>query len=272
LEQILREAGHNPILTPTTGPRTAGEIARRGIADGADLILVAGGDGTINEVAQGMLYSRVPLGILPIGTANVLAGELRLGKLEQVAASIGEYTPRRVAVGRLCTGEGARHFLMMAGAGLDAHMVYRCDARRKDKWGKLAYWMVGLSLAGRDLAEFEVEVDGQTRTCSFALISRVRNYGGDFKIAMGACLLQDCFEVVLFEGRNTIRYVKYLAAVALRRRVKGMTVLRARQVALRHPRDQRVYVQVDGEFAGHLPASVEIVPDALTLLMPGTYA
>jgi diacylglycerol kinase (ATP) len=77
--EILREAGHDTWLVPTQGPGTAGAIARRSIADGAELILAAGGDGTINEIAEGVAFSDVPLGILPAGTANVLANEMGLG-------------------------------------------------------------------------------------------------------------------------------------------------------------------------------------------------
>jgi diacylglycerol kinase family enzyme len=109
--------------------------------------------------------------------------------------------------------------------------------------------------------------------CSFALISKVRNYGGDFEIARDTSLLDDRFEVVLFEGRNSWRYLKYLTAVALKRLrgTNGVTVLRARKVCLSGSQDPRVHIQVDGEYAGLLPGSVEIVPDALTLLIPPGY-
>lgn len=274
--EILTKAGHRVTVAPTTGPATAGEIARTHIASGADLVLAAGGDGTINEVAEGMVHSQVPLGILPGGTANVLAMEMKLGsKLERAAERLGECTPHRISIGHLAGDGGSisRHFLLMAGVGLDAHVVYHVSGPLKSKTGKFAYWVAGWSLLGRRLPEFEVEVDGKRMRCSFALLSKVRNYGGDFEIAREVSLFDDRFEVVLFEGRSSLRYVPYFAGLAMNRLqgMKGVTVLRAHHVRLMKPEDSRVYVQVDGESAGHLPAEIKIVPDALTLLVPPQY-
>ena len=243
---------------------------------GADLVLAAGGDGTVNEVAEGLVHSKVPLGILPAGTANVLATEMKLGSgLERVAARLGECRPYRIPVGHLTCEHGSvsRYFLLMAGIGLDAHIVYNVSAPLKARTGKFAYWVAGWSLLGRSLPEFEVEVGGQKRQCSFLLASKVRNYGGDFEIARDVSLFDDQFEVILFEGRSSLRYVKYFTGVMLNRvrGLSGVTVLRARCLKLPASEDQRVYVQIDGEFAGHLPAELRIVPDALTLLIPPEY-
>jgi diacylglycerol kinase family enzyme len=263
-------------VAPTTGPNTAGAIARAHIESGAELIVGAGGDGTINEIAEGMAHSAIPLAALPGGTANVLAVETKLGlKLERVAERVRALRMRRVSIGHVeCDGgRVSRHFLLMAGIGLDASIVYRVNAALKARTGKFAYWIAGWSLIGRKLAEFEIEIDGQRRTCSFALISKVRNYGGDFSIARSVTLLDDEFEVVLFEGRSTLKYVKYFAGLMFNRvaGMKGVTILRARHIVASSPADSRVYVQIDGEYAGHLPAEIKIVPDALTMLLPEEY-
>ena len=271
---ILRDDGHDAEARPTTGPGTAGDMAREAIAGGAGLILAAGGDGTINETAEGMLFSSVPLGILPAGTANVLATEMRLGRgWDRAVRRLAECDPHQVAVGRLTTAEKTRHFLLMAGAGLDAGIVYRVNAALKARTGKFAYWVAGWSLVGRALAEFRVCADGRETTCSFALASRVRNYGGDFEIARETTLFDDTFEVVLFEGRNSARYVKYFLGMALHRLsgMPGVTVLRTKELSLSRAHTQKVYIQIDGEFAGQLPARIEIVPAALTLLIPPGY-
>ena len=275
--EVLREAGHDTWLVPTQGPGTAGAIARRSIADGAELILAAGGDGTINEIAEGVAFSDVPLGILPAGTANVLANEMGLGSgIERAAASLHECIPTRISMGRLqCVNgsERTRLFLLMAGIGLDARIVYNMCLPLKARLGKLAYWIGGFSLVGRKLDEFEVLVEGRRVNCAFALISKVRNYGGDLEIAQSTSLLDDRFEVVLFEGHNSFRFLTYLARVAVRKLagVPGISVIRAAGVCMPGAAGPRVYIQVDGEYAGHLPASVEIVPDALTLLIPEAY-
>jgi diacylglycerol kinase (ATP) len=243
---------------------------------GAELIVGAGGDGTINEIAEGMAHSSTPLAALPGGTANVLAVETRLGlKLERAAERLRTWHARRISIGHITCDGGrvSRHFLLMAGIGLDAHIVYRINAALKARTGKFAYWVAGWSLVGRKLAEFEIEVDGRRSTCSFALISKVQNYGGDFSIARSVSLLDDEFEVVLFEGRSSLRYVKYFAGLMLNRvsGMKGVTVTRAKRIVASCPTDSSVYVQIDGEYAGHLPAEINIVPDALTILLPEEY-
>jgi len=237
------------------------------------LILAAGGDGTINEIVNGMAGSKVPLGILPAGTANVLANELGMGTtMERAARSLLEYVPERVSLGLLSTalGDAPRYFLLMAGAGLDAEIVYHLNGRLKDALGKVAYWVGGLARFGRRLPEFTVETESGSHRASFALVSRVRNYGGDLEIAPSISLLDEEFEVVLFEGSSTLPYTKYFLGV-LAHRVQGMrgvTILRTRKALFSGAEQGRVYVQVDGESAGVIPASVELAPHALTLLVP----
>ena len=274
--EILEQQGHNVTVAPTTGPNMAGAMARAQIAGGADLIVVAGGDGTINEAAEGIIGTQVPLGILPAGTANVLATEMQLGgSLEKVARRLGDLRPRRISVGHITCDGGrvARHFLLMAGVGLDAHVVYKLNAALKARTGKFAYWVAGWSLLGRRLAEFDVEIAGERRKCSFALLSKVRNYGGDFEIARDVTLLHDQFEVVLFEGGSSMRYVKYFAGMALNRLsgMRGVTVVRADRVTISPADERQAHVQIDGELGGMLPAEIRIVPDALTLLAPDGY-
>ncbi len=272
---ILTEAGHHVTAAPTTGPNTAGGIAREYIGRGADLVVVAGGDGTINEAAEGLIGTSVPLAILPGGTANVLAMEMKLGgNAEKVARRLGELKPRRISVGEIVCdgGQSSRHFLLMAGIGLDAHVVHNVDQKLKARTGKFAYWVAGWSLLGKRLAEFDVEIGGETRRCSFALISKVRNYGGDFEIAREVTLLDEEFEVVLFEG-GSLRYVKYFAGMALNRLrgMSGVTVLRAAGVKMTPANGHTAHVQIDGELGGVLGAEVRIVRDALTLLAPEGY-
>jgi diacylglycerol kinase (ATP) len=273
---ILKQEGHSVTAAPTTGPNIAGGMARAHIDAGADLIVVAGGDGTINETAEGMIGTAVPLAILPAGTANVLATEMKLGgDLLKVARRLGELRSKRISVGHVTFEDSkvSRHFLMMAGVGLDAHVVNRVNPELKARTGKFAYWVAGWSLLGKRLAEFDVEIEGEKRKCSFALLSKVRNYGGDFEIARSVTLLQDEFEVILFEGSTATQYVKYFAGMALNRLdgMSGVTVVRARHVTISSTAARRAYVQIDGELGGTLPVEIRIVPDALTLLVPEAY-
>jgi diacylglycerol kinase (ATP) len=269
----LAAAGHNVTAHATPGPGAATAFARDHVAAGADLVVVLGGDGTINEAAEGMIGSSTPLAILPGGTANVLATELGLGpRADRAADLLAGLAPQRIAVGRVqCTDSISRHFLAMAGVGLDAHIVRGMSPEAKKTWGKLAYWAGGFSQLTRTLTEFEVEIDGRTYCSSFALMTKVRNYGGDLEIAKNVTILDDEFEVVLFEGSHPARYLKYLTGIAINRLegMSGVTILRARKACFRAAAGERVHMQVDGEYAGELPGQVEIVPDALTMLLPG---
>ncbi len=238
---------------------------------GADLILVFGGDGTINEVMNGMVHSQVPLGVLPGGTANVLAMELGLGsRLERAAERLGQCVERRVAIGRVCgVEETPRHFLLMGGVGLDAVIVTKVNDRLKARIGKLAYWLAGTQEFFHRVGQVQVQMNGETHSYGFALASRVRNYGGDLEIASGASLLSADFEVVLFEGSNPLRYALYFAAVLVRavQKMPGVRTVRASRIELGGDGP----IQIDGEDVGRAPASFEIVPDALTLLVPPDY-
>jgi diacylglycerol kinase family enzyme len=159
----------------------------------------------------------------------------------------------------------------MAGAGLDADIVYHLNARMKAAFGKVAYWIGGFSKVGRRIPEFTVEAEGRKFRASFALLSRVRNYGGDLEIAPTISLLDDEFEMVLFEGESSLGFVKYMLAVVAhqQRNMSGITILRTREASFSAPPgEEPIHLQVDGEYAGVVPARVEIVPNALTLLVP----
>ena len=259
-----------PELAPTSGPGDATKLAREAVERGADLILALGGDGTINEVVNGMAGSTVPLAIVPAGTANVLAMEIGLGsRLERAIGRLRNCVEKRIAVGRLSNADGSRYFLAMGGAGLDARIVYDLNPNLKARAGKLAYWLGGFGHITKSVENFDARVNGTSKRCGFALASRVRNYGGDLEIASEASLLEPDFELVLFEGSNPLRYLAYMMAVGVKvvKKMPGVHTLRAQQIEL----SGGAHVQIDGEYAGRIPAKIEIVPDALTMLIPPAY-
>jgi diacylglycerol kinase family enzyme len=123
------------------------------------------------------------------------------------------------------------------------------------------------------LPEFTVEVEGRDFRASFALASRVRNYGGDLELAPTISLLDDEFELVLFEGESSLRYLKYMCGAIIRRLpgMLGVTILRTRKATFSTTAESGIHLQLDGEYAGLAPARVEIVPNALTLLVPSGF-
>ena len=261
-------------VCPTTGPGAARTIAEQQVAGGAEWIVVLGGDGTINEVANGMVGSQAALVPLPGGTANVLCVETRIGTNPvKAATAIGLRQARRIAVGHLKNATTDRYFLAMAGAGLDATVVNAVNPAIKDKLGKLAYWVSGFGMFGKSLAQFRSDIDGFVSQRSFLLASRVRNYGGDLEIARNVSLLDDCLEAVSFAGSNSFRYMPYLAGVLLGKPgiCPGVDVRPARTLECQAVNGEPVPIQVDGEAAGFLPARIDVVPDALTILLPREY-
>jgi diacylglycerol kinase (ATP) len=274
----LGRAGIAPRLMPTDAAGHATELAQAAVAEGADLVIVLGGDGTINEVVNGLVHSGVPLGVLPGGTANVLATELGLGsRLEKAAARLAQSVARPVALGKITSGSAdaggpalTRYFLMMCGAGFDARVVFEVDHRFKAVAGKLAYYWAGLSQITHSVEPIDVRLNGSgSQRCGFALISRVRNYGGDLEIAKGASLLRDAFEIVTFEGTNPLRYAWYMLGVVFGqlKSMRGVRVLSSGSAEVL----SNTHVQFDGEYLGRQPVLIEIVPGALNLLVPSTY-
>ncbi|HYM12959.1 MAG TPA: diacylglycerol kinase family protein [Bryobacterales bacterium] len=259
----------------TSGPGSATELAREASRSGADLVLVCGGDGTIHEAANGLAHTATPLGVLPAGTGNVLALEAGLPRDPvEAAALLPRLEARRIGLGRICrTGLEPRWFLLLAGAGLDAQIIYSLNPGLKGRLGVLAYWLTGMAQIGRRLEEFEVTIGEQRETCTFALATHCRTYGGNLRVARRAHLLNDELEVVLFRGRSGLRYLPYLAGVLSGRldRLPGVTFSNARRLEMRAAETAVVRLEADGEYIGRLPATIEIVPEALTILLPPGY-
>ena len=267
---ILSGAGWKPRPLATEGPGDATRLAREAVAGGADLILVLGGDGTVNEVINGMAHSSAVLGVLPGGTANVFAMETGFGsRLARAAHRLTTSVERRIALGKFSNADGERYFLLMGGVGFDASIVLDVNAELKAKTGKFAYWVAGLAQTFRSVPQFEMRSNGTRKASGFTLVSRVRNYGGDLEIARRASLLRDDFHVVALEGTTAIRYASYLVGVGANclGLLPGVTDLHTAAVEF----SADAPVQLDGEYAGRTPGRFEIVRDSLSVLLPADY-
>ena len=258
-------------LVATRGPGDATRIAADAGRKGACDVIVSGGDGTINEALQGLVGTPARLGILPRGTANVLACELGLPlDCRRAADVIAHGKTRRVHVG--CARDeksGAkRHFLLMAGIGLDASVVRRVRPELKKRFGKGAFWFSGLSsLADWKPKPFEIEVEGQSFTATFATIGKAASYGGDLTVTPRARLDHPDFEICIIETRSRLRYL-YLLSHAMRSGVppdrRGVHFVRARRARA----TGEAAVQVDGELIGSLPMTFEIAVESIEVIVP----
>ncbi|MBO6783185.1 MAG: diacylglycerol kinase family lipid kinase [Alphaproteobacteria bacterium] len=267
----LREAGVATVVCETVAPGDAERIAHQ--ATGYRIVAAAGGDGTINEVLNGLRRRADPcvLAIIPLGTANVLARELGLDRSppEDIAAAIAANTPRPVALG---TANG-RSFVMMAGVGFDAHVVANVDVRVKRRIGKFAYVAASLAELVRYRARtYEVNIDGRHETASSVVIANGHFYGGPYVVAPEASLDDPLLQVCLFRrtGRwNAIRYLWGLVSGRLGRfpdfdvfPATHLTVRAGAQCGADEP------VQGDGDIVAALPVDLAVVEGGLPVARP----
>jgi diacylglycerol kinase (ATP) len=271
LASQLNALGVDVELKLTEGPGDAADIAAHAARNGSTDVIVAGGDGTINEAIQGMVGTRARLGILPRGTANVLARELGLPmNVDQSLkiAAVGKSKRIHFGVAIDETTGARRHFVLMAGIGLDASVVRRVQPSLKKRIGKGAFWLSGLShLASWEPKRFTLEIDGKQFDATFAAIGKGARYGGDLMITPRARLEEPEFEVCIIETFSRLRYLQLLS-YALRegmpRDKKGVQFVRTANV--RAIGD--VPVQIDGELIGHLPMRFEISPHSMEVIVP----
>jgi diacylglycerol kinase (ATP) len=273
--KILHEAGIEAELETSTGQGSATALARTAVERGRQLVIACGGDGTINEIVNGLAGSQVPLAVLPAGTANVLAKELGLPwNIPAAARRIPSSSLRRIALGQVvpCSlGAAQRYFLCIGGAGPDGAMMYSVHRRLKERTGIVAYWLEGLRhLFTYRFPTFEVAASGRNIVATLLVAGRSKNYGGPFRITTGASLLEPSFELAVFTSRSRFGYLLAMFAtwMGALRRLRSVEFWKATEVRCNATSPQAVYVEVDGEVAGKLPVEFRIVPDALTLLVP----
>src|SRR5271156_781989 len=205
--RILKEAGIKAELAPTTERGNAKDIARLAVENRRGMVIACGGDGTVNEIINGLAGSQIPLALLPAGTANILAKELGVPwDIPHAARLISDGVVRRIALGIAIPLNGnhsadvpreSRYFLCVGGAGPDGAIVNGVDEGLKKRAGVAAYWAEGVrQLVSYGFPEMNIHCDGQTRRASIIVVGRTVNYGGPFKITTGANLFEDNFEMV----------------------------------------------------------------------------
>jgi YegS/Rv2252/BmrU family lipid kinase len=266
--ETLRTGGLEVEVLNTERPDHATELAAMA---GDQLVIAAGGDGTVNEVVNG-LSKDATLGILPLGTANVLARELGLPlKPEDACERILTGTVVRMDVGVATDEEGTeRRFTCMAGIGFDANVVREVTPRFKRYLRSLAFPLVALKVYFQgDLPDLHV-VDGDTtRVAQFAVVANGRYYGGEFEMAEDASLGSGELEVVLIEKVSLLLrpdiLARILAKSPLDRAMKSFT---SQEIMAKSPetRGTHVPVQIDGEVWGHLPMSFRIEPACVEVI------
>lgn len=265
-------------LEATTGPGDARRLAQAAVADGCDVVVAAGGDGTMNEVLNGIGdaengFERVRLGVLPLGTVNVLARELQIpAQLDSAWQVIQRGRETRLDLGCAEFLEHGRpqrrYFVQLGGAGLDARAIELVSWRLKKKFGPLAYVIAGLRALAEKQPRITVSGNGQNLGGELALFGNGRFYGGSLEIFPGANPRDGRLDVCVFPRANGWSLLRLAPGFLLRRKFSEARVRRLSGELIEMTGDSPVAFELDGEWAGHLPATFSVQREKLRVVVP----
>jgi YegS/Rv2252/BmrU family lipid kinase len=276
-EAIGALGGWETELRSTEAPGHAIELAREAAARGLDAVVACGGDGTVNEVANGLAGSPTALAVVRGGTANVWAKEARLPKDPAAAVRLlaeGELRTidlgRASAAGGSASGAGDRYFLLMAGVGFDAMIVHRTSGALKRRLGAAAYLLQGLrcALTYRTVqAELSADGEPQSDGLYWLLLGNTRSYAGVLNLTHQAKADDGRLDLCLLRRGGLLRLAWLTPWVLLRRHHRRAHVL-YQQVTSLEVTTPGLPVQVDGEYLTETPLRFEVAPGALRVVVP----
>lgn len=264
----LERAGAHVDLFLTAARGDAREAAAQALSEGYDRVVAAGGDGTLNEVVNGIASPELPIAFLPFGTVNVFALEAGIpSHLEDACTLAVKGLARPITLGRI-NGE---LFLLMVSAGWDAEAVAQVRSGLKKRIGRLAYAISAMEvLWQKSPAPLEMIAGNGKRHSGFGVvISNCRYYGGRYVVTPEASMFRDDFEVCLLRQGGRLAMIKFALSLALRSPLREPLVesFRLSSVELQ---GGAVALQVDGDVGGSLPAKIDAVPRAVSMVLPDT--
>ena len=262
VESLARDC----VVCTTTRIGDAELMARHGVEEGFEKIVAAGGDGTINEVVNGLAGASVTLGLLPIGTMNVFATELGLPvhDLEFCWSIIKNDSTRTIDLPKA----NQKFFVQLAGVGLDAQVVKETSSQLKRNFGPLSYLISAAQVAARQPPRLFIQSeDASIDEGSFVLVGNGRLYGGPFPFFKHALIDDGLLDVIVFKRLGYLEIIKYLQDVIFSSdiRVPEVEYFQTRQVRVES--DQIVPVEVDGELVGNCPVEFSLHERSLRVLV-----
>jgi YegS/Rv2252/BmrU family lipid kinase len=281
LRRRLEADGIGAELHETEGPRDAIQAARAAASSGRfDALLAVGGDGTVHEVANGLVGTTLPMGVVPAGTMNLLARELGLplDPLQSIDG-LGRFRAVPFTTGRA----GERHFILMAGVGLDAYALgLALERAGSGKVTFAGYVLAGVTAASRfSYQGLEVVADGERLSATSVIIGNVRRYGGNLRITPQADPLDPFLDLCLFQGTGPLSYVGAFVGILAGGRHLGrrdVAYRKVRRIEIHHlpgeaarARERPVPIQMDGEQAGNAPVLLESCPESVRVLAPPSW-
>lgn len=282
---VLRGAGIQVEACTTTHRGSAIQQSGEAAAAGFDTVVACGGDGTANEALNGIMASgcNAALGVVPLGSGNLLASDLQLPADPGAAAQkLLSYTPRDFRPGVVSSQRGGvtdrRCFIVAAGVGADAELMYRTAVEAKERWGRNAYFLEMARMAlrgGYPMFQIEWEDEQGNRKQDQAMLAmaiRATRFPGLLRfVKLGSSLTRDSFCLLLFRTDKVSRFLRYFAGVAtgLNWKVPEVDVVHSRWLRCATlGAANGIHSQADGELLGTLPAELAIESRSVRLLMP----
>ncbi len=255
------------VICATSRAGEAEALARHAAQEGFEKIVAAGGDGTINEVVNGLAGSNAALGLLPIGTMNVFATELGLPAHDLALCwriIQGEHT-RLVDL----PSANGKFFVQLAGVGLDAQVVKETSLTLKRSFGPLSYLISAAQIAARQPPRLFLESENSPiDEGSFVLVGNGRLYGGPFPFFKQAIIDDGLFDVVVFKQLGYLEIIKYLQDVVFSSEIRVPEIEYFQTRRLRVTSDREVPVELDGELVGNCPVEFQVRERTLRVLTP----
>jgi diacylglycerol kinase family enzyme len=258
-------------ILETTGPESIEAMVRDACQKGVDLVIAAGGDGTVSRVANGVRGTNVPLGILPVGTGNILARGLMLplGLEAAIRLLAGEHDLMELDVLEI----GGQWHVLNASVGLTANAVQGIVPEQKRQFGVLAYLFAALQWFGWQPRRFQMVVDGKER---WARASEILVSNGEVLrelsnlVGPPSTFCDGQLEVYIFRARSAFDYLAVLWNMLLRRgkRQPGLRHIHVRSMIRINSRGTQLPAQADGDPIGTTPVEVRIIPKAILVIVP----
>jgi diacylglycerol kinase (ATP) len=241
-------------------------LARTAAEDGAEIVAVLGGDGSVNGAVNGLLGTKAALAVLPAGTGDDFAKGIGSGKLDAATKRLVDPTIREIDVVRVVAGATERHFVNVAGAGFDSDVNETANAMTTRLGGTATYVVAVLrTLRTFTAANYEITVDAQTITlpAMLAVVGNGASYGGGMKVLPAASVTDGLLDVCIVEELSRVAFLRAFPRVFRGTHVSHPKVRMLRGRTVKLEADRRIQVYADGERVGPLPAIFEVEPGAL---------
>ena len=249
----------------TENPGDGERLAKQAVAQGFRAIVAAGGDGTVNEVLNGIDPAQCALGILPVGTMNVLALELGISPdLERALAVIRAGHRRRIDLGYA----NGRRFLQLAGVGLDAEVVRKTHPEAKRAWGPWSYLLTVAQETVTPAPHLRVKTAGQEFPGAMVLIGNGRHYGGPFRFFPKADMADGKLDVCIFPKSGPLDLLWYLQGILIGGPESLPEVKYLQVPDLTVEADKKVALEVDGEYGGETPVTFRLEKKGVEVIVP----